>query len=163
MAVRETLLAQLARMRAHGRRATTITPSATKQFQCLRNNMTPHPIVHLSSNEEVVGFNPIVHPSSYGEGLRLSLKPNLIVYLSSNEVGLSHDPIVDPSWNEEGHVIVPTDTQGFRFSLGGFHVFLFKTIQRFPHAAFDIRPKWPATSNHCLLLPNNSEISTCRI
>ena len=68
MAVRETLLAQLVRMRAHGRRATTITPSATKQFQCLRNNMTPHPIVHLSSNEEAVGCNPILHPSSYGEG-----------------------------------------------------------------------------------------------
>ena len=107
--MRETLLAQLVRMRAHGRRATTITPSATKQFQCLRNNMTPHPIVHLSSNEEAVVCNPIVHPSSYGEGLRLSLKPNLIVYLSSNEEGLAHDPIVYPSSDGEGHVMIPTD------------------------------------------------------
>ena len=39
------------------------------------------------------GCDPIVHPNSYGEGLRLSLKPNLIVYLSSNEEGLAHDPL----------------------------------------------------------------------
>ena len=37
------------------------------------------------------------------------------------------------------------------FSLEGFHVFPLKTIKRFPHAAFDIKPKWPATSKQCHL------------
>ena len=72
---------------------------------------TPYPIGHLSSNEEGVVRNPMVYPSSDGEGLRfcLAVKPNLMVYLSSNEEGLAHDPLVYPSSNGEGHVATPTD------------------------------------------------------
>ena len=37
------------------------------------------------------------------------------------------------------------------FSLSGFHVFPITAITRFPHAAFGMKPKWPATSKQCLL------------
>ena len=53
--------------------------------------------------------------------------------------------MVYPSSNGEGHVIVPTDISGFMFSLERVSWFPFKTIPRFPHAAFDARSKWPAT------------------
>ena len=33
----------------------------------------PYPFVYLSSNEEGVARNPMVYPSSYGEGLRVFL------------------------------------------------------------------------------------------
>ena len=102
MAVRETLLSLLVRVRVHGRRATTITPFATKQFQCWRNHITPHPMFHFSSNEGVVGCNPIVYPVRM-----VSDYVNLIVYLNSNEEGLALDPVVYPSSYEEGRTSTP--------------------------------------------------------
>ena len=59
--------------------------------------------------------------------------------------------------------------QGFMFSLMGFHVFplrvscfpswgfmfsLSRHLSKIPHAAFDIKSKWPETSKRCLVLDN---------
>ena len=47
------------------------------------SDFSPYPVVYVSSDEEGLVRNPIVYPSSCGEGIHLSspFKPNLIYSL----------------------------------------------------------------------------------
>ena len=80
------------------------------------------------------------------------MAPYPLVYLSSNEEGVTHGPLVYPSSDGEGHVKTPTEKLGFHVFPRGVSCFPFLDIvKRLPHAAFDTRSKWPATSKRCLM------------